>query len=101
MEKKLKYLHLFEGNWQLKKEFIPELKAEIEALKNETDNAVLYQLVSKLKNKYYNLVGNDDLYHELEEAVEMHRRKWPNWKSGLDKAISVLDDLESSDLKEY
>ena len=33
MENKLKYLQLFEGNWQLKKEFIPEMKSEIEALK--------------------------------------------------------------------
>lgn len=101
MKNKLKYLQLFEGNWQLKKEFIPKMKSEIEALKNETDNAVLYQLVFKLKKKYYNLIGNDDLYHELEEAVEMHRRQWPNWKGSLDKAITILDELENSDLKEY
>lgn len=93
MKEKMKYLYLFEGNWQLKKEYIPEMKSEIESLKSETDNTILYQLVYKLKNKYYNLIGNDDLYSELEEAVEMHRLKWPNWKSGLDRALSILDEL--------
>ena len=96
MVKKLKYMKLFEGNWILKKEYIPKMKEEIEALKSETENNILYQLVFKLKNKYYNLVGNDDLYHELEEAVEMNRRKWPNWYGGLDRAISILDQLENS-----
>jgi|GEM_PF-3987353 len=96
MEKKLKYLQLFEGQWQMDKSAISEMKSKIEALKNETDSETLYKKALAIQDEYYNIVGNDSVYQQLFNAVEEQRNhpKHSIWKNEIDRTIKILTQLE-------